>query len=80
MAPIRPANRALGSLDPGHWDAGDPGTPGTPAITGLIKHQNKLPWFGTFRGRIGFTPAERWLVYATGGLAYGEVDTVDSLT
>ena len=53
---------------------------GIPAITGLINHQNKLPWFGTFRGRIGFTPAERWLVYATGGLAYGEVDTVDSLT
>lgn len=57
-----------------------PGIPGIPAITGLVNHQNKLPWFGTFRGRIGFTPAERWLVYATGGLAYGEVDTVDSLT
>lgn len=56
-----------------------PGT-GIPAITGLINHQNKLPWFGTFRGRVGFTPAERWLIYATGGLAYGEMDTVDSLT
>jgi outer membrane immunogenic protein len=58
---------------------GTPGTPVTPAITGLINYQNKLPWFGTFRGRIGFTPAERWLVYATGGLAYGEVTTVESL-
>lgn len=59
---------------------GIPAVPGIPAITGLINHQNKLPWFGTFRGRIGFTPTERWLVYATGGLAYGEVETVDSLT
>ena len=65
---------------PGTGIPGTPGTPGTPSITGLINYQNKLPWFGTFRGRIGFTPAERWLVYATGGLAYGEVDTVESLT
>lgn len=59
---------------------GIPAIPGIPAITGLVTYQNKLPWFGTFRGRIGFTPAERWLVYATGGLAYGEVETVESLT
>ena len=32
----------------------------------------KLPWFGTFRGRIGYA-ADRWLVYATGGLAFGEI-------
>lgn len=31
----------------------------------------KLDWFGTARGRIGFLPAERILLYATGGLAYG---------
>ena len=31
-----------------------------------------LPWFGTVRGRVGFTPVDRWLVYATGGLAYAE--------
>ncbi len=30
-----------------------------------------LDWFGTARGRIGFLPAERILLYATGGLAYG---------
>jgi outer membrane immunogenic protein len=34
-----------------------------------------FPWFGTVRGRIGFTPVDRWLVYATGGLAYGELKT-----
>jgi outer membrane immunogenic protein len=31
----------------------------------------KLDWFGTARGRVGFLPAERILLYATGGLAYG---------
>jgi len=31
----------------------------------------KLDWFGTVRGRVGFLPAERILLYATGGLAYG---------
>uniref|UniRef100_UPI0025BC6AD0 outer membrane beta-barrel protein n=1 Tax=Bradyrhizobium sp. TaxID=376 RepID=UPI0025BC6AD0 len=31
----------------------------------------KLDWFGTGRGRVGFLPAERILLYATGGLAYG---------
>jgi outer membrane immunogenic protein len=31
----------------------------------------KLDWFGTARGRIGYLPAERILLYATGGLAYG---------
>jgi outer membrane immunogenic protein len=56
-----------------------PATPGTPAITGIATYQNKLPWFGTFRGRLGFTPADRWLVYATGGLAYGEVSTSETL-
>ena len=33
----------------------------------------KLDWFGTARGRVGFLPAERILLYATGGLAYGHV-------
>jgi outer membrane immunogenic protein len=56
-----------------------PGTPGTPAINTVVAYQNNLPWFGTFRGRIGFTPAERWLVYATGGLAYGQVSTSETL-
>jgi len=32
-----------------------------------------LPWFGTIRGRFGLIPAEHWLVYITGGAAYGEV-------
>jgi outer membrane immunogenic protein len=53
--------------------------PGIPSITSIVSYQNKLPWFGTFRGRLGFTPADRWMVYVTGGLAYGEVTTSEAL-
>jgi outer membrane immunogenic protein len=49
-------------------------TPGCPVGTGLDAANYKLPWFGTFRGRLGFTPASRWLVYATGGLAVAQVN------
>jgi outer membrane immunogenic protein len=31
----------------------------------------KLDWFGTVRGRLGVTPANGLLVFASGGLAYG---------
>jgi outer membrane immunogenic protein len=31
-----------------------------------------IDWFGTVRGRIGFLPTPQWLLYATGGLAYGQ--------
>jgi outer membrane immunogenic protein len=34
---------------------------------------SELSYLGTVRARIGFVPLERWLVYATAGLAYGEV-------
>jgi outer membrane immunogenic protein len=30
-------------------------------------------WLGTVRGRVGVTATPNWLLYATGGLAYGEV-------
>ena len=32
------------------------------------------------RARIGFTPYDRFLIYATGGLAYGEVKSYASVT
>ena len=46
-------------------------------VTGNYNFQttSKIDWFGTVRGRIGFVPAERLLIYGTGGLAYGEVKT-----
>lgn len=31
-----------------------------------------LDWFGTLRGRLGFQPANGFLLYVTGGLAYGQ--------
>lgn len=44
---------------------------GCPAGSFQFTRDYKLDWFGTARGRIGFLPAERILLYATGGLAYG---------
>jgi outer membrane immunogenic protein len=40
----------------------------------LAQTYDRWPWFGTVRGRIGFTPANGWLLYTTGGLAYGELN------
>ena len=39
----------------------------------------RLHWLGTLRGRVGYA-ADRWLVYATGGLAYGRVSIDGSAT
>src|SRR5262249_2970814 len=36
---------------------------------------SKLDVFGTLRARLGWTPSPTWLIYATGGLAYGHVET-----
>ena len=33
----------------------------------------KLRWFGTVRGRLGWTVTPETMIYATGGLAYGEI-------
>ena len=46
---------------------------GYPVIgTTLTDYEAKISWFGTVRGRIGYA-WDRVMVYATGGLAYGEV-------
>jgi len=39
-----------------------------------INYEDKLEWFGTVRGRIGYAAGDqgRWLPYITGGLAYGD--------
>jgi outer membrane immunogenic protein len=41
------------------------------AVSG--KAGTKVDWFGTVRARIGYTPVDRFMVYGTGGLAYGHV-------
>jgi len=51
-----------------------------PCVTSALGVEEKLPWFGTFRGRLGFTPFDRGLLYVTGGLAVGQVDTNATLT
>jgi len=41
---------------------------------------SNLDWFGTFRGRIGYAVWDRLLIFATGGLAYGEVKNTYTYT
>jgi outer membrane immunogenic protein len=41
----------------------------TPLTTSAAR---ELDWLGTFRGRVGFTPAAPLLLFATGGLAVGQ--------
>jgi outer membrane immunogenic protein len=52
-----------------------PGVVGSGAVI-----DQKLEWFGTFRGRGGFLVTPTALLYATGGLAYGSVQTGVLLT
>jgi len=55
--------------------------PAPPTVTKApFDTAQKLPWFGTIRGRVGVTPSAGWLVYATGGLAYGEIKTNTTFT
>jgi outer membrane immunogenic protein len=47
--------------------------------TGILTANYRLDWFGTARGRVGFLPTERVLLYATGGLAYGHLSATAPL-
>ncbi|NOJ41232.1 porin family protein [Bradyrhizobium sp. WSM 1791] len=44
-----------------------------------VSLDQKLEWFGTVRGRVGVLATPRVLFYATGGLAYGEVKTTETI-
>jgi outer membrane immunogenic protein len=49
---------------------------GDPPALGIGHYVNQqLDYFGTLRARLGFTPADRFLIYVTGGLAYGDVSS-----
>ena len=48
----------------------NPGSFGTETVS----LQSRMDWFGTLRARAGVVVHDSWLLYATGGLAYGEVD------
>jgi outer membrane immunogenic protein len=43
-------------------------------------HKEKLEWFGTVRGRLGYLVAPNWLLYGTGGFAYGKLKRDDTYT
>lgn len=51
-----------------------------PTITTTGSLSQNLPWFGTVRARLGVEPADRVMLYATGGLAYGEIDSSVNVT
>jgi outer membrane immunogenic protein len=61
----------------GDTAAVSPGSLTTPFAT---MFNRELDWLGTFRGRLGFTIAPPFLVYATGGLAVGETKIGNSFS
>jgi outer membrane immunogenic protein len=51
-----------------------------PANTGAANEQVALQWFSTVRARVGIAVQDRVLLYATGGLAMGKVNSQGSVT
>jgi outer membrane immunogenic protein len=45
-----------------------------------IAAEHSVTWFGTVRGRLGFLPTDRLLIYGTGGFAFGRVEANSLLT
>jgi outer membrane immunogenic protein len=43
-------------------------------LTSLQSNSEQIDWFGTLRAKLGFAQ-NNWLLYGTGGLAYGRVAT-----
>ncbi len=46
---------------------------GPTALNETTALKSRLDWFGTLRGRAGGLVFDNWLLYATGGLAYGQL-------
>jgi outer membrane immunogenic protein len=49
-------------------------------IQGTAIVDQRMKYFGTVRGRLGWLPFNSLLVYATGGFAYGRVETTATLS
>jgi outer membrane immunogenic protein len=47
---------------------------------GSFNDAEKLPWFGTIRGRLGLLASPTALLYVTGGFAYAQIDSNTSFT
>jgi outer membrane immunogenic protein len=43
------------------------------------RFSQKMPWFGTVRGRVGLA-SDGWMAYVTGGYAYARLETVATAT
>jgi outer membrane immunogenic protein len=73
------AGNLLFGIETDFQGTGQKGTTSLTATGGAAPDFNtdqiKLPYFGTIRGRIGLVPSERWLLYVTGGAAYGNVSS-----
>ena len=41
-----------------------------------VSQQTSLPWLVTLRGRVGYAIGPTWMIYVTGGGAWGEVKSV----
>jgi len=48
---------------------------GCPVGSAFGSSSHSLKWFGTARGRLGWLPTDRVLLYVTGGLVYGRIDS-----
>jgi outer membrane immunogenic protein len=46
----------------------------------IVGVDQKLRWFGTARGRVGFLPWDHVMVYVTGGAAFGEIESNPTVT
>jgi outer membrane immunogenic protein len=44
-----------------------------------VNLSQKIDWFGTFRGRAGVLVSPKVLLYVTGGLAYGQVNSNETI-
>jgi outer membrane immunogenic protein len=44
-----------------------------------LHYDERMDWFGTVRGRLGYTPMDRLLIYGTGGFAFGHVSATSNL-
>jgi outer membrane immunogenic protein len=55
------------------------GFPGD-TYTSTVSASERVDWLGTVRGRLGFLITPTWLVYGTGGLAYGSASSSTGIT
>lgn len=61
-----------GAYPPSYFEPGE--------LFGSVLNASKtINYFGTVRGRLGFLPTQRLLVYVTGGLSYGGVSSQASI-